>query len=118
MTQDIKTTVTELFDEFEDFKEWFFREDAPQEGRKYNSDKVNEFIYRTQKLELTYELVDSHGGEGEGEDFWTVYKFTQGTDSVHVQFDGYYQSYDGSTFQEWFFVEPKEVVVTKFFKVE
>ena len=56
------------------------------------------------------------GGEGQGEDYWTVYKFTDGTGEVFVQFDGYYMSYDGSTFNEFFFVTPKEVMVTQYFK--
>lgn len=59
--------------------------------------------------------MDNHGGEGEGEDFWSVYKFTDGTDEVFVQFDGWYQSYNGSTFNKFFFVTPKEVMVTQYF---
>jgi hypothetical protein len=63
-------------------------------------------------------LEDHHGGEGEGEDYWTVWQFTrQGEEAVYVEFQGYYYSYDGSTFQEWFFVEPREVLVTQYFRI-
>jgi hypothetical protein len=67
---------------------------------------------------IDYKKEARHGGEGQGEDFWTVYSFTKGNEKVLVQFDGWYQSYNGSEYTEWFFVEPKEVVVTQYFKVE
>ena len=60
------------------------------------------------------ECANGYGGEGKGEDYWTVYKFSNGNESVYVQFDGWYASYNGSEFDEWFFVEPKEVKVVKF----
>lgn len=59
---------------------------------------------------------DNHGGEGEGDDYWSVYSFTKGTEKVYVQFDGWYASYNGSEYNEWFFVVPKEVMVTQYFK--
>jgi hypothetical protein len=54
---------------------------------------------------------DNHGGEGEGEDYWSVYEFKQGSEKVCVKFQGWYASYNGSEFTEWFFVEPKEQMV-------
>ncbi len=54
---------------------------------------------------------DNHGGEGEGEDYWSVYEFKQGSEAVCVKFQGWYASYNGSEFTEWFFVEPKEKLV-------
>lgn len=66
---------------------------------------------------ITFENVDSHGGEGQGEDYWSVYKFTLDNEVCWIKFDGWYSSYNGSEYTEFFFVEPKEVVVTKYFKV-
>jgi hypothetical protein len=67
---------------------------------------------------IEFEVEHHHGGEGQGEDYYTVYKFTRkGEDPVYVKFQGYYYSYDGSTFQDWFFVEPREVLVTQYFPI-
>ena len=66
---------------------------------------------------ITFENVDSYGGEGKGEDYWSVYKFTLDNEVCWIKFDGWYSSYNGSEYSEFFFVEPKEVVVTEYFKV-
>lgn len=59
--------------------------------------------------ELNVESVSSYGGEGEGDDFYRVYSFTdEDTDPVYVKFQGWYASYHGAEFTEWYFVEPKE----------
>lgn len=66
---------------------------------------------------VKHNLEERHGGEGEGDSYWTVYSFADDTDKVYVQFDGYYSSYGGSEYEEWFFVEPREVMVTQYFKI-
>ena len=91
--------------------------------QEYSLEPYNgKFYYRGQ--EDTYDalqggginvkLKDGYGGEGKGDEYWTIYEFSNGNESVYVQFDGWYASYDGSEFDEWFFVEPKEVKVVKF----
>jgi len=69
---------------------------------------------------LEYAYVDGYGGEGEGEEYWRVYEFTnvETKESCLVKFDGSYYSYNGADFDRWFFVEPREVVVTQFFEIE
>jgi hypothetical protein len=66
---------------------------------------------------ITFKHEDNFGGEGMGDEYWSVYSFTDKTDKVYVQFNGWYQSYNGSEFTEFFFVEPKEVKVIQYFKV-
>ena len=58
--------------------------------------------------------MKSHGGgEGDGEECWAVYKFyNDAGDEAYVKFDGYYQSYNGSEYQEFFIVEPVQRMVT------
>lgn len=51
-----------------------------------------------------------------GDEYWSVYSFTDGKETVYIKFDGWYQSYNGSEFTEWFFVEPKQKTVTIFEK--
>jgi len=86
--------------------------------KRWPDEDHDNFLNSAKEVNVKFEHMDNHGGEGEGEYYWSVYKFTDGTDEVFVQFDGYYQSYDGSTFNEFFFVTPKEVMVTQYFKVK
>lgn len=95
----------------------FFESEMIDKARKYNEEHT---AFRSELAEnkISFEHMDNHGGEGEGEDYWSVYKFTSGTDEVYVQFQGWYASYNGSEFTEFFFVTPREVKVTQYFKVE
>ena len=95
----------------------FFQSDTP-EINKWTDDgsETEVFVNKAKGLNIDYEHVDKHG-EGEGEDYWSVYKFTHGTDIVYVKFSGSYHSYSGSYYNEWFFVVPKVVEVTQFFQV-
>ena len=63
---------------------------------------------------ITARFADHYGGEGKGDEYWGVCKFSKGDEAVYVQFDGWYTSYNGPEFSEWFFVEPKEVKVVQF----
>lgn len=69
---------------------------------------------------IFFSLEDSYGGEGQGDSYWSVYKFVNtenNEDVVYVKFDGWYASYSGSEFSRWFFVEPKEETVINFYEV-
>jgi hypothetical protein len=61
---------------------------------------------------IFYEEVSQHGGEGEGNNYWVVYRFWNKADEAYVQFDGSYYSYDGSHYHSYFIVTPKEVQMT------
>lgn len=63
---------------------------------------------------ITVELADSYGGEGMGDQYWCVYKFSRGDETEYLKFDGWYQSYNGAEYTNCFWVKRKEVVVTKF----
>jgi hypothetical protein len=83
---------------------------------QWDEDCVTEFKAELNKLGVNFNHEARHGGEGKGDAFWTVYSFTKGDEKVFVRFDGWYQSYNGAEYTEWFFVELKEVVVTQYFK--
>lgn len=77
------------------------------------SEDCTELETTFQDASIGFTCVDSHGGEGEGEDFYTVYKFTNSTDEdVYVKFQGWYQSYNGSEFTDYRFVQPVQRMVT------
>ena len=61
---------------------------------------------------IQYEFADHYGGEGQGEDYWTVYKFTKDGETVYLKWQGWYSSYNGSEFESVSEVKPVERVVT------
>lgn len=65
-----------------------------------------EFVKKIKELGRV-KRIDSYGGEGYGDDYWSVYHFVD--HDVYIKFDGFYQSYEGSTYEEMFEVEPVEV---------
>lgn len=80
----------------------------------WNSDELNEFFIILNNNCIKQEFAANYGGEGKGEDYWSVYKFTDvnSGEVQYIKFDGWYQSYNGTEFDEWFFVEPKEKLIT------
>lgn len=62
------------------------------------------------------EMVEQHGGEGEGDSYWAVYNFVD--HDVFIQFDGWYASSIGSEFEEKYEVRPEQVTVTQYKRVK
>jgi hypothetical protein len=58
--------------------------------------------------------VEHHGGEGQGEDYYTVWHFP--IPDVYINFYGWYASHSGSEYEGMEHVEPKEVMVTQYHK--
>jgi len=109
-TNNLKEQVQDLLAQADsDILKDFFNSNSPSQGFGYNSDSTEEFLQKEYKLGVSHDHVDSFGGEGQGETYWSVYKFTKGTEVVYVKFNGSYYSYDGADYDEFFFVEPKEV---------
>lgn len=96
----------------------FFWSEARDESAddEYLEDESREFFQYLQNQRIKFKHEDNYGGEGMGDDYWSVYSFTDGKETVYIKFDGWYQSYNGSEFTEWFFVEPKQKTVTIFEK--
>jgi hypothetical protein len=57
-------------------------------------------------------FVDSYGGEGEGDQYWYVFKVA-GPVNRFFKVDGYYQSYSGGEYDNLYEVFPKQVQVTQ-----
>lgn len=56
-------------------------------------------------------LIDSYGGEDQGTEYWKIWHFTNGTESIIYRFDGYYESHCGIEYLGYYEVVPKEKVV-------
>lgn len=104
----LKDTIKEFLDSTSDsdLESAFFHEEIDC-GYSDNDELGDELRNKS----IAFECVEQHGGEGEGENFYTVYKFTKGDETVFVKFQGWYQSYNGSEMTGWAFVTPKTVEV-------
>jgi len=107
----LKDTIKGLLDEagHNTLQSAFFHEEI---DCGYGDDDDLDLGNELRNLGVAFECVEQHGGEGEGEDFFTVYQFTKGNEVVFVKFQGWYQSYNGSEMTGWAFVTPKQVMVT------
>lgn len=113
----LKQKVTDLLNEADsDIINEFFHSELT-ENTRWDSDEVTDFRKKLSDEGISFEHIDNYGGEEMGREYWSVYKFFTDNESLYVQFDGWYQSYNGSEYEEWFFVEPRQVQVTQFTKV-
>lgn len=67
---------------------------------------------------LLFTFVEHYGGEDCGADYYSVYQIRNDEGfEVYVKFQGWYQSYVGSEYQEWYFVEPIDKFVTVYERI-
>jgi hypothetical protein len=57
-----------------------------------------------------YHEVASYGGEGRGEDYWSVLYFPKV--DKYLKLSGYWQSHEGSTWERFYVVEAKQKTIT------
>lgn len=113
----LKSKVTELLNKGgHDIVNEFFHSEI-SDNITWDSDEVSDFRKIASDEGVKFEFVDNYGGEEQGREYWSVYKFSSGDESVYVQFDGWYASYEGSEYEEWFFVKPVEVMKIEFKRV-
>ena len=102
-------------DAYADFiSESLFHSEYTAEPREWDSDEEKEFRAPLTEAGVVCQHEANYGGEGAGDAYWSVYSFTRGDEKIYVKFSGWYASYNGAEFTEWFFVEPKEKVITVF----
>jgi hypothetical protein len=100
----------------EDVKREFFNSEIGIEPCKWDDDSVVEFKSQLAEAKIKFEHVDNYGGEDQGSDYWSVYSFSDGMQVVFIKFDGWYASYDGSTYEEFYEVQAVEKTITVFEK--
>lgn len=94
---------------------WQHKEPTTDAGRALKSlitdDIAERFMFEdTYELEdvfgnIYFQLVDSYGGEEQGEEYWTVFEFIHGSEHMYVKFEGTYASHYGADFSDWYFVK-------------
>ena len=83
------------------------------------------YCENTKVGDLILNTVDSYGGEGQGETYYSVVKITRedGSDETFMKTEGFYTSYDGVDFYGGFdkccfLVEPVQVLKTEFKRIK
>lgn len=94
----------------------FFNCEFQVEPECWDSEEITEFRNLLLNAGISFEEVDRYGGEDQGSDYWSVYSFTDGMEVVFIQFQGWYASYEGSTYEEFYEVTPVEKTITVFEK--
>ena len=78
----------------------------------FSTDGIN--LFNDWKIEC----VDSYGGEGQGETYYTIYKVTNPSGNYcFVKFYGSYYSYDGAHYDRYFQVIGKTVQVIQYSEI-
>jgi hypothetical protein len=92
--------------------------DGEFQTEEYSWDDEDTTDFRNLLVEnkITFENVDRYGGEDQGYDYWSVYSFSDGAEVVFIKFDGWYASYDGSTYERFYEVQAVEKTITVFEK--
>jgi hypothetical protein len=90
-------------------REFFNSEFRDIEFYEYDSEEMREFKAAVTAAGISFKHEDNYGGEDMGSEYWSVYSFTNDTETVYVKFGGYYQSFDGSTYEGFDFVKPTPV---------
>lgn len=110
--------IVDILEEFSEANKQFFNYEvgpSTDEDYRWFDGEELEALSNLRTNGLSWVKVKSNGGgEGDGEECWTVYKFKHGQfeEEVFIKFDGWYQSYNGSEYQEFFAVKPVDRVVT------
>ena len=115
MSDKLKTELTEIIgaDTYDGIQNALFQGEYNVEHGKWDDDVCSAFRQKLAELNIKIENEDQHGGEGEGDQYWNVYRFSRGDEEVFAKFDGSYASYCGSEFYEWYFCEktPQQIFV-------
>jgi hypothetical protein len=107
---------TMLAETDEDVKAAFHGSDVMDKPYTWDEDSVVEFKHQLTEAKINFKLEDRYGGEDQGTEYWSVYSFTNENEVVFIKFDGWYASYDGSTYEEFYEVKAVEKTITVFEK--
>lgn len=93
------------------------REELKKFIEEYGPERFFYEEYETQDFadgKYNIDFIEQHGGEGEGDQYHVVLKFTDSEtgEFEYVLFDGWYASYVGSEYSDWRYVVPVERMVT------
>jgi len=91
-----------------------------EEWHNFYSELFDGYIYKSGRVYETLldnnyviEIVDHHGGEGQGDDYWSVFSVAHFDEICYFKIDGWYASHHGSSISSGYydFYEVKKVPV-------
>lgn len=85
--------------------------DDPEYSQEYRDELLAEKELVDLSKGIVYECVDSYGGEDCGREYYYIWKFTRGEESVVFKFEGWYASHYGSEFENYQEVKPVSKIV-------
>ena len=100
-----KNTLTQTLSDF--FIDNESAADAFMDG--YATEEAEEFMDNNR---ITYDKVDSYGGEDQGSTYYRVYCFQSSSEKVYIKFNGWYASHYGSEYRDFEIVTPKQRTIT------
>jgi hypothetical protein len=75
--------------------------------------------YFTGELDGTIVTSESsRGAEGDGAEMYGTFKIKTEQEEVYVEFSGRYSSWDSSSYDDFYFVQPEEVMVTQYKRIK
>ena len=112
--------LTQIPDELKDIiddngKDFFELYNGDDDLRLY--DEIRDEYQSVDLLGWSFKVVQHFGGEGKGDRYYNVVKFTKEDEFFFVQFEGWYDSNNGSEFTNIRVVQPKEKTITVYEKV-
>ena len=114
---DLKSKVVALLTEAgTDIQTSFFHENMFDEHARYDSVEATELKNQLDVAGIRFVQKDQYGGADQGSDYWTVYEFSNKTETILIKFTGWYASHVGSNFEEFYVVEGKTKTVVEYEK--
>ena len=114
---DLRSKVFALLTEAgTDVQTSFFHESISDEHERYDSVEATELKNQLNDAGIRFERKQHYGGEDQGSDYWTVYEFSNKTETVLIKFNGWYASHVGSEFDDFYVVEGKTKTVVEYKK--
>lgn len=114
---DLKSKVVALLEEAgTDVQTSFFHENMFDKYGHYDSVETTELKNQLNAARISFEEKAHYGGEDQGSDYWTVYEFSNKTETVLIKFTGWYASHVGSEYEEFYVVEGKTKTVVEYEK--
>ena len=78
--------------------------------------------YFTGELDGTVHVLvtseSSRGAEGDGAEMYRTFKIKTEQEEVYVEFSGRYSSWDSSSYDDFYFVQPEQVMVTQYKRIK
>lgn len=114
---DLKSKVFALLEKAgTDIQTSFFHESMSDEHKQYDSVEATELKNQLDVAGIRFVHKDHYGGEDQGSDYWTVYEFSNRTETVLIKFTGWYASHVGSEYEEFYVVEATTITVVAYEK--